>query len=248
MPLDLIFSGGILILGTPLNFLQQMNWAGLVSFLVNVLAVVVCLTLHELSHGLAAYALGDPTAKDQGRLSLNPLRHIDLIGFVCMLVAGVGWARPVPVDLRYFNHPKRDMAITALAGPVSNLLTAVLAIGIGSLLYHLGLLGGTVLFCVFGALCNLAVLSAGLGLFNLIPIPPMDGSRVLFAFLPDRLYYTVMRYERYIMLALLLLLFFGVFSRPLNTAIQWVLSLLCRLTGLPGELLYLGTNFVYFVF
>ena len=248
MPLDLIFSGGILILGTPLNFLQQMNWAGLVSFLVNVLAVVVCLTLHELSHGLAAYALGDPTAKDQGRLSLNPLRHIDLIGFVCMLVAGVGWARPVPVDLRYFNHPKRDMAITALAGPVSNLLTAVLAIGIGSLLYHLGLLGGTVLFCVFGALCNLAVLSAGLGLFNLIPIPPMDGSRVLFAFLPDRLYYTVMRYERYIMLALLLLLFFGVFSGPLNTAIQWVLSLLCRLTGLPGELLYLGTNFVYFVF
>ena len=235
-------------MGALSNFAAHMDWLGMLSFLVTMVVVVLCLTFHELSHGLAAYAMGDPTAKTQGRLSLNPIRHIDLMGFLCMLVAGVGWAKPVPVDMRYFRHPKRDMAITALAGPGANLLTAVISVAICSGLYHTGAVRNVVGWCIFGFLCNLALLSVGLGLFNLLPIPPMDGSRVLFALLPDRMYYTVMRYERYIMLLVLVLMFTGVFSTPLSFCIQGVLSLLCSVTGLPMEMLALGSNFLELLF
>ena len=105
-----------------------MDWWGLVGLLVSAVAALFCITFHELSHGFVAYRLGDPTAKNAGRLTLNPIRHIDPIGLLMMLVAKVGWAKPVPVDMRYFKHPKRDMAITALAGPLSNFLLAFLAL------------------------------------------------------------------------------------------------------------------------
>ena len=230
------------------NFLELLDWPGLLSFLVTILAILFCFVLHELSHGLAAYRLGDPTAKDRGRLTLNPLRHIDPLGFVSMLVAGVGWAKPVPVDLRYFKHPKRDMAVTALAGPASNLLTAVVSLGICSLFYHLGLTGNVVVWCVFGFLCKVAILSVGMGLFNLLPIPPMDGSRIVFSILPDRVYYQLMRYERYIMVILLLLMFLGVFSAPLSFCINGLLGLLCRGFDLPPEALVRGSYFIEFLF
>ena len=103
-------------MGSFSDFAQHMDWAGFVSLLLTVGAVLLCLTVHETCHGLTAYALGDPTAKRQHRLSLNPLRHLDLVGTLMMLVAGFGWARPVPVDMRYFKHPKSGMALTALAG------------------------------------------------------------------------------------------------------------------------------------
>ena len=213
-------------------FLNNMNWWGLVNLLVSAAAALFCITFHELSHGFTAYCLGDPTAKRAGRLTLNPVAHIDPFGLLMMVVAKVGWAKPVPVDMRYFKDPKGGMALTALAGPASHLLLAVLALGGDSLLYHFSGLGTAALVVMCG-LSNIAILSVGLGLFNLIPIPPLDGSKVLFSLLPDQIYLTILRYERYIMLAVVLLTMSGLLSRPLSVAITWVLDRLCTLVGCP---------------
>ena len=210
-----------------LHYLQELFYAldfsSLWDAVGRVIAIFLCLTVHETCHGLAAYALGDPTAKSMHRLSLNPLRHIDWIGLLMMFAVGFGWAKPVPVDPRYFKKPKQGMALTALAGPVSNLLLAAAA---------LALLRGAVLVLpgtdwaiwLVNFLLELSILSVGLGLFNLIPIPPLDGSKVLAAFLPDRAYVTLMRYERYGILALLVLSFLNVGSISISRAIYAVWS------------------------
>ena len=229
-------------MGSFSDLAQHKDWAGLLDLLVTVAAVLLCLTVHETCHGLAAYALGDPTAKCQHRLSLNPLRHLDLVGTLMMLVAGFGWAKPVPVDMRYFKHPKSGMAVTALAGPLSNLALAYLALLIRALLlavYQNFAIGnsaeallGVVNFCG-----TVAVLSIGLGIFNLIPFPPLDGSKVLAIFLPDRAYYTLMRYEFWGTLLLMLLLWSGLLDIPLSAARSWVLDLLLQGAAWPYYLL-----------
>ena len=224
-------------MGSISNFAQHMNWAGLIDLLLSVAAILLCLTVHETCHGLAAWALGDPTAKRLHRLSLNPLRHIDPFGALMMLVAGFGWAKPVPVDPRYFRNPKSGMAVTALAGPLSNLLMAYLALLLRAVLLAFYRPGAVVLEGAVGFCETLAVLNVGLGLFNLIPFPPLDGSKVLGAFLPDRAYYKLMRYERWGMLLLMALLWLGVFSAPLNAARGWVLDLLLRGAAWPYYLL-----------
>lgn len=225
------------------NFLDNFDLYGLLFLLLRVAAVLICIIVHELSHGLAARLLGDPTAKREGRLSLNPLRHIDPVGFLMMLIAGVGWAKPVPVNMRHFKRPKRDMALTALAGPLSNFLLALGALGLSSLLLPAALRdGGTVYAYIILFACYIAVLSVGLGLFNLIPIPPLDGSRLLFSLLPDRLYYVLMRYERYLMLVVIALAWFGFFAGPLDACMTWVLKGLCAVTRFPVAFLgyYIG--------
>ena len=197
-----------------LHYLQELFQAldvvSLLDAVLRVAAVLLCLTVHETCHGLAAYALGDPTAKSMHRLSLNPLHHIDWFGLFMMLAAGFGWAKPVPVDPRYFKKPKEGMALTALAGPVSNFLLALLLIFISKLIYlyapYTVVMGAVFTFCLYTA----APLSIGLGLFNLIPIPPLDGSKVVAVLLPNRAYRTLMRYERYGMLLLLALSLLGV--------------------------------------
>ena len=176
-------------------------------------------------HGLAAYALGDPTAKREHRLSLNPLHHIDWFGLAAMLLVGFGWAKPVPVDMRYFKKPKQGMAITALAGPVSNLLLAMLLLlGARITIAHYV----DTAFCsgLLNFLAMTAYMSVGLGLFNLIPISPLDGSKVLFAFLPDRAYMTLMRYEKYGMLVLFMLVWLGVGDNILSEGIYRMYELL----------------------
>ena len=182
--------------------------------------MLVCLTVHETCHGLAALALGDPTAKRMRRLSLNPLHHIDWLGLASMFLCGFGWAKPVPVDMRYFKRPKAGMAVTALAGPASNFLLAMLLLFFASLTARLAAGEGAAL--LYGFLVNTALLSVGLGLFNLVPIPPLDGSKVLFALLPERAYYTLMRYERYGMAVLLLLVWLDVGGGYLSEAIYRV--------------------------
>ena len=201
---------------------QALDVASLLNALLRVAAVLLCLTVHETCHGLAAYALGDPTAKSMHRLSLNPLHHIDWFGLFMMLAAGFGWAKPVPVDPRYFKKPKEGMALTALAGPVSNFLLALSLIFISKLIYlyapYTVVMGAVFTFCLYTA----APLSIGLGLFNLIPIPPLDGSKVVAVLLPDRAYGTLMRYERYGMLLLLALSLLGVFGGFISGVIGWV--------------------------
>ena len=196
---------------------------------LRVLAVFLCLTVHETCHGLAAYGLGDPTAKSMHRLSLNPLRHIDWFGLVMMFAAGFGWAKPVPVDPRYFKKPKQGMAITALAGPASNFLLAILAIGISKAIYLYAPYTAAWDMIFFFFLYTVAPLSIGLGLFNLLPIPPLDGSKVLAILLPDRAYVQLMRYERYGMVVLLLLSWFGLTGDLISNAIMSVYGALLNL-------------------
>lgn len=219
-------------MGTIQSFLDNMNWMQLCVLVMGAAASLLCLTVHELCHGLVAYRLGDPTAKLNGRLTLNPLAHIDWIGLFLMLAARVGWAKPVPVDMRNFKNQKRDMAITALAGPVSNFVLAYAALLVCSGLYHFA---PDHIACAYAILffSYMAVLSIGLGLFNLIPIPPLDGSKILFSLLPDRIYHTILRYERYVVVAVVLLAWSGVFSAPLNMAMEAVTCVLCRLSGFP---------------
>lgn len=222
-------------MGTIQSFLDHMDWFQLVVLLMGAVASLFCLTVHELCHGLAAYRLGDPTAKINGRLTLNPIAHIDPVGLFLMLVARVGWAKPVPVDMRNFRHPKRDMAITALAGPASNFVLAFAALAVSSLIYHLAPVGEPRAYAML-FFSYMAVLSIGLGLFNLIPIPPLDGSKVLFSLLPDRIYMTILKYERFVIVAVVLLAWSGAFGGPLSAAMEAVTRVLCALTGFPFEI------------
>ena len=211
------------------EFWVQFHWEAMLNSLQRLAGVLLCLTVHETCHGLAAYALGDPTAKERNRLSLNPLHHIDWLGLAAMFLCGFGWAKPVPVDMRYFKNPRRGMALTALAGPVSNFLLALVLLFSASRMYRWVLPAEGPAARLFTFLLTTAVLSIGLGLFNLLPIPPLDGSKVLFALLPERAYYTLMRYERYGMMVLLLLVWLNVGGSFLSEGIyiiyQWMVNL-----------------------
>lgn len=216
-------------------------------YLLSLPVLLMAFSVHETSHGYVAYKLGDPTARSLGRLTLNPIKHIDPIGFICMMLFHVGWAKPVPINTRYFKNPKRDMAITGAAGPLSNLALALVHLIVlrivmffvtpaftteaGEALF--GIINGTISGGTYKASLGFTVMSiviyllylgimmnVSLAIFNLIPIPPFDGSRIFYAFLPSKLYFGVMKYERIIMMVMLLLFFFGFLDGPLS----WLLS------------------------
>ncbi len=197
------------------------DFSYLLGILRSVIPSLICITLHELSHGLVAYRLGDDTAKRAGRLTLNPLKHLDPIGLLMMVTVHFGYAKPVPVNMNKFKNPKRDMAITALAGPVSNVLITLVCLLLYGLLY-LPLQGGSVGEFVLDMLDLTAYISIGYAIFNILPVPPLDGSKVLFSVLDEENYRTLMRYERYGGLVLMLLVWSGVLGTPLSAAIRWV--------------------------
>lgn len=228
-------------MGTVSTFLQNFDLSKLIYYLVQAAAALICIVIHEMSHGYAALALGDRTAKRMGRLSFNPVRHIDPLGLLLMITAGFGWAKPVPVNMRNFKNPKRGMALTALAGPASNFVLALLTLGGASLIYHFAVFPTQLVYQIvnwcFLFLLYTAILSVGLGIFNLIPIPPLDGAKVVFSLLPNQLYSWLLHYERYIMLALFLLVWLGWLDGPLYLARKAVLGVLCHAVGLPEGLL-----------
>lgn len=191
--------------------------------------VLIALTFHEVAHGFMAYKLGDPTARNFGRLTLNPLKHLDPIGTICMVFFGFGWAKPVPVNTRYFKKPRRDMALTAAAGPIMNFILAFIGMLIMKILFRIfivfppttqftaNLCGAALSFFGFFHILNLS-----LGVFNLIPLPPLDGSRIFLTFLPAKYYFGIMKYERYIQIAFLVLLWTGILRQPLSTLVGWI--------------------------
>ena len=181
-------------------------------------AILIALSLHEMAHGWASYMLGDPTPKAQGRLSVNPLNHLDLTGTLLLLVAGFGWAKPVQVDSRYYENPKQDMVKVALAGPIMNFFVAFVALFCIGLMEELEVPYNTLSSYVSTLLFYIAMIDIGLGLFNLIPIPPLDGSKVLFAILPAKSYFAYMQYEQFGMILLLVFILFGAFDGFLITA------------------------------
>ena len=209
---------------------QGVDWSSMGAMALRIVAVLLCLVVHEVCHGLSAYWLGDPTAKQSHRLSLNPIHHLDPFGLLMMVVVGFGWAKPVPVDPRYFRKPKQGMAITALAGPVSNFLlayvSAILYSGLYAVLVVRGETTGLALALEFFGV--LMTLNIGLGIFNLIPFPPLDGSKVVAMFLSDRQYVQWMRLERYGMIVLMAALWFGLLDGFLGTARSWMLDWMLR--------------------
>ena len=195
------------------NIWKNLDWSVPVQIVVNILPSLLCITLHELSHGYVAYRLGDTTAKDAGRLTLNPIKHIDIMGLLMMVVFRFGWAKPVPVNMYRFKNPKKGMAVTALAGPACNFLLAGVFLFLYGLLFYPLYTGGAVAETILQLIYTTAYLSLSLAVFNLIPIPPLDGSKVLFSFIPD---------ESYGMILLLVLVSTKILGGPLSTATSWL--------------------------
>lgn len=237
--------------------------------LTSAVLFLVCMPSHEFAHAYAAYKLGDPTAKYQGRLTLNPFKHLDVLGMIMILVLGVGYAKAVPVNMLNFKNRKRDMALVSIAGPLMNLIFGIVFVFLNVLAFYLLItpylnahimeiilhnnisfedteiinsldillydpsIVGKLLYCLNYILATVASISISLAIFNLIPIPPFDGSRILGYFLPDKIYYKIMQYEHIIFIVVLGFLWFGFLDGPLATMIDTVTSWLYTIFSLP---------------
>lgn len=212
---------------------------GLLNLLYTIPCVLISLTFHEFAHGWVAMKLGDDTAHNFGRLTLNPIKHLEPIGTICMVLFGFGWAKPVPINARKFKNPRTGMALTAAAGPLMNFILAFISAFVTAFLFwlapHLSISSGfgaglftsvITLFQIFH------ILNLSLGLFNLIPIPPLDGSRIVYIFLPAKWYFGIMKYERYIKIIFLLLLWTNIVRLPLSNAVSAISDLMFRLAFL----------------
>jgi Zn-dependent protease len=209
--------------------------------LLSLPVILFSLSLHETAHGYVAYKLGDRTAYNLGRLTLNPAKHIDPIGFLMMMIAGFGWAKPVPINSRNFRNPRVGMALTGAAGPLSNLLLALLNVIFLRLSYEfLWLKFGGSRFAVYIRILMLFLyiaisLNITLAVFNLLPVPPLDGSRIFYVFLPTKIYFGIMKYEKIISIVLLALLFFGVLSGLIFILSDWLMAGMFSIVGLSNE-------------
>lgn len=214
---------------------QGVSFVGvLMQILASLMVVIVVLPFHELAHGFVAYKLGDDTAKRANRLTFNPLNHLSYLGALCLILVGFGWAEPVPVNPRNFKHPKRDMALVALAGPAANLIAAL----VGSLIlnalltfvpYSAGVLYSSV--CIF--LSYYISVNIGLAVFNLIPLPPLDGSKILGAFLPERTYVKMLMNERTLSMVLLLLIALNIVDKLVAFPRDFLESVIYFIGALP---------------
>ena len=223
------------------QWFSQLQWGKLIEMALSAAACLLCIVLHELCHGLAALWMGDDTARRSGRLTLNPLKHIDLVGLVLLLTVHFGWAKPVPVNAMKFHRPKLGMALTALAGPIANFLIALLLTpGYAAAIVWYQFSGCLAVYYLVILLLMMITVSIGLMVFNLIPVPPLDGSKVLFSVLPSQWYRKLMRYERYGMFVLVALLYLGVLDGPLSFLRNGIQQFIFTVAGDPVVRLLIG--------
>lgn len=194
--------------------------------IIQVPPLLFALTVHEVAHGYIAYRLGDPTAKNAGRLTMNPLKHLDPLGVLAFIIMKIGWAKPVPVDPRYFKNPQKDMLLVALAGPGSNLVLAVASAIIARVLVSLNILPMFILQPLVGMLVASVWINIMLAVFNCIPIPPLDGSKVLMGLLPPDAARSYAKMERFGFLLLLALFYTGIISQIIMPIIRFSNNLL----------------------
>ena len=200
--------------------------------------LLIAMPIHEFSHGLMADRLGDPTPRKHKRLTLNPLRHIDPMGSLMILVFGFGWAKPVLIDAENFRHPRRDMALVAVMGPLSNIAVAFVANIVFVLLrYFDGYIAAMSMSFIFTIIGYIIMFNLWLAVFNLLPIPPLDGSKFFGALLPDQIYFRIMRYERYVGILLLVLIFTGRLLPFLQQGSRMLLAVINFLT-MPFDILF----------
>lgn len=206
----------------------------IVRIFASLAVIFLTMPVHEFAHALSAYKLGDKSQKYMGRLTLNPFAHIDYIGALAILLVGFGWAKPVQVNPMYFKNPKTGMAITSFAGPFANLITAFLCMILFNVTRFIGVFADSVIISYVASLFSyIAVINVGLAVFNLVPVPPLDGSKILAVVLPDRIYYKVMQYENYLYILLIILLATGVLSRPIGIVSDYVMYFFNFITLLP---------------
>lgn len=198
----------------------------ILNIVITAFLVLLAITVHEFSHGLVSYWLGDPTPKEDGRLSFNPIHHIDIVGAICLLVFGFGWAKPVMVNPQYYKNPKLGMALTALGGPLSNFIMAFISVVL------LKVFENSNSQILIYSLETFMSINLGLGVFNLIPIPPLDGFKIFGALLPNDAYFAIMRFERYGFIILVMALWLGLLNNMLSFGVYSIQHLFYNIVGL----------------
>lgn len=216
------------------SYIRNGDTSTLILIVLSRMFVVLCCTpFHEMAHAYVAYKCGDDTAKLKGRMTINPFAHLDLIGTLMILFFGIGYASPVPVNPARLKHPRRDMALVSLAGPVSNLVLSFIFVFFAYLIVFIAPASSVAIligmFFRFAAQINIT-----LAVFNFIPIPPLDGAKIFSSVLPDKIYFKLMQYDRYIMIGLMILLFTGALSTP----IAWLSNMLMKVITIIPSLIF----------
>ncbi len=206
----------------------------IITFFSRLFVIFCTMPIHEYAHALIATKLGDNTPKYNGRLTLNPMAHISPLGAIMIFLCGFGYAKPVNVNPRNFKDPKKGMALTAIAGPISNLIMGFVAIFISTAFARIYYNNPTTIFlAIYYFLYFAGVVNVNLAVFNLLPIPPLDGSRILQLLIPAKYYFKFMQYERYVVMVVFILILSGVLSRPLSIISNLVISLFSNIASLP---------------